>query len=211
MSNELGATRKQLEEQARRQAETEKFINEQANPATDWDAEIAAIKEAMEEGTIGSGDGAERIATLAAERSEARALERADAMYQEREARSWRQQQNEKYIELEPDFPDFAERFQNNEFDDIKKMHPYLGGDPVLAHQRWKRIQAEDQLKAAKAEGKQAGVKEAQKLLNGTDKTQKVLPGAGNAASQIKPPPPTLEDAKARFVNQWKETGGDFK
>lgn len=207
---ELGALRKAQQDAAQKMAQLEQLIQNKANPPTDWDAQIAAIEESMDEGTILPSKGARMIAELASERSKAQALQEAQAMYQQQAQQQWTEQQNQRYIEKNPDFPEFHDRFLAGEFDDIRQEHPYYN-DPVLLHKEVKSRQLQDEIRAAREAGKQSGIKEAKKLSSGTEVKSKVLDGSGSdSASKVKPPPKTHADMKAKFKALWEEKGGKF-
>ncbi len=180
-----------------RQLESMQTKNQEApddqGKADDFEAQIAAISQQVEDGDISIGEGMQQTAKVSA------------LIAQNETTKGFKQEQQQELANRSKQTfaesnPDFFEMQQAGNLDAVKDQLPGFHDD-ISAYYALKAEQATASVEAAKAEGFEAGKAEMARIAGGDSNTQKVLQGGGKTAAEIG------RKASAMKPNEIRESG----
>ena len=170
MQMEVGESRKMIQQEAQRRAELEQYLEQQANPPRDFDAELEQLAAQVDDG-LPQGDALKIAAQISYERAMAEGEQRTMSLLQQEQQRNKMQEMEQSFLAKFPDYPDFLE---SGERDKLAQEHPFFNDGP-LAYLEFKRREEAAKGGMKLEEGKRAGTEETKRLLQGTGKGQQVL------------------------------------
>ena len=145
--------------------------------ANDFDEQLSAISQQVEDGDLSIGEGMRQTARISALIAQ---NETVKGIKQERDAEEI---DRSKQIFSESN-PDFFEMQQAGVLDEVKGKLPGFHDD-ISAFYALKAEQSQSMVDTARAEGFEAGKAEMAKIAGGDSNTQKVLQSGGKGAEQI--------------------------
>ncbi len=168
---------RQLESMQAKNQETPKSQDK----ADDFEEQLTAITQQVEEGELSIGEGMKQTAMISAQIAQNATV----AGMKDEQIKATTSQSKKAFADANPDF---FEMQQSGELDEIKNQLPGFHDDISAYYAlKAKTLQAGSQaaIEAARLEGIEAGKAEMAKVAGGDVNTQKVLQGGGKSTEQI--------------------------